>query len=87
MNDDLLDSQKFVTNAIASMGVLMERRDEYSNPQLDWFDGVANCRKRMDARDSISPDTARIFLELFEQKLVPSWVLKHIDIDFIKMAV
>jgi len=65
------------------MAVGMEFKDA---PKIE-FDSLAYTRKVEAARSSISPKTATIFLFLLQAGRINSWVLKEIDIDFVKLAV
>jgi hypothetical protein len=59
----------------------------FKDAQSDWFDTLAYSKKVDKARSNIDRETARIVVELAEAREIPSWVLRHLDLDFIKMAV
>ena len=59
---------------------------EFKEPRSDWFDTLAYTKKVDKARANIDKATAKIVIELAEAREIPSWVLRHLDLDFIRMA-
>lgn len=56
-------------------------------PQRDWVDPIPQMVRSKEALASIQTGVAQVFVELLKDGKVPSWVLKHVDVDLIKSAV
>jgi D-arabinose 1-dehydrogenase-like Zn-dependent alcohol dehydrogenase len=87
VDHEIEESQKFITSTIANLGYYMAVGMKFEEANKIEFDNLAYTRKVINARNSVSPKTARIFLHLVQIGRLNSWVLKEIDIDFIKLAV
>lgn len=81
-----LESNSYVTHAIASVGVAHLKINGTKDPQLEWFDPIAPVMARREAKREISVRAARTFLELEAANKVPGWALALLDLESIKYA-
>lgn len=56
------------------------------NPQLEWFDPVAQITKRQSAKKDIPLKAARTFLDLASRGKIAGWVLNVVNIEAIELA-
>lgn len=59
---------------------------QFDNTDGIEFDSVHHTRRSVQARELISPQTARIFKKLVIAGKVNSWAFKELDSDFIRLA-
>ncbi len=56
------------------------------NPDPAWVNPFGEMLYRQQARETINPAAAKLFLKLAAAGQIPSWAVSHLDINLIKAA-
>lgn len=68
------------------MGAITARLHGVKQPDTAWFNEFELIERKRKLNELFSPDLAKKYLELREQRIIPAWVDDMTDLDKMKLA-